>query len=276
MKPCEEILSRCPPPPDQAGQGETAVPGFSFLVSGSQRPRNQEPETRNQKPAESRLARLARLLAQAFALLVGYLDAGDFEARKIFWHWYRRAPDGSVVLRPVGGRRRAVGGGKQKPRGAQRRRSTAYRLPPTAYRRRSSPDAELRKKIKGLFMAFKRLGKAPPAELRAWSAAELRPLKQRNAPGGLECVRKPGRGAPAGGWAPAEARGGSRVQEDTATTSNEGPRPIAPGPEGWGGARPCAALRLLDGSLPSRLRRRALRPAGRRSQRAPPRFPDAL
>jgi hypothetical protein len=69
---------------------------------------------------------------------------------------------------------------------------------------------------------------------------------------------------------------GALSEPNGESKGNEGPRPAAPGPEGWGGTRPSAALRLLDGSLPNRLRRRALRPAGRRSQRAPPGFPDAL
>ena len=109
MKPCEENLSRCPPPPDQAGKGETLCGGRLAAVPPA------APHMSYSSNMSYR-ARLARLLVQAFVLLVGYLDAGSFEARKIFWHWYRRAPDGAVVLRPlsVGDRHRKSGAKRRK------------------------------------------------------------------------------------------------------------------------------------------------------------------
>ena len=153
-------------------------------------------EKRRQKKAGF-VARLRRLLVQAFALLVGYLDAGDFEARKIFWHWYRRAPDGAVVLRPLSPKRQRKAIEPQRTRRTRRttKRSRCCKKRAAPFlssvssvssvvkvpRRRLSPDAELRRKIKGLFMAFKLAGEKPPAELRAWSSAELRPLKPRKA-----------------------------------------------------------------------------------------------
>ena len=177
-----------PPAPRPCGAHLRCACLRPSLASACQLPVEQQPATDSFVPVACSLqpsacpspsaapfrARLKRLEDKAFFVLVWALDSGSFEARKIFWHWYRRTEDGRVVLKPVGGRRRAVGGKKQK-QPPRRRRSSAYSLPPTAYRR--SPDARLRKAIRAGHAAYK-LGGEAPAELAQWSAAELPLLKK--------------------------------------------------------------------------------------------------
>ena len=74
------------------------------------------PTAHSLPPTEPRSARLARLEAKAFEALVWELDAGNFEARKIFWHWYRRAPDGSIVLKPLSPKRKAISPQRRRER----------------------------------------------------------------------------------------------------------------------------------------------------------------